>query len=203
VASHDVEDARQSRHFGGMATPEAPALACRGSDMGRSGTAAPCGALRERWRPACVLTLCASLLAASTGCTAIGAGVGSAFPKYEAVYPASPEWLALRPGTEIAVDLVHAARVRQCAHTESGGLECTRPAASHRLTGRFLGTDPEHLWLRVDEGPLAVDLAEVERVSQVDGSYQVAGAVIGLVVDVAVLAAIVAAFPAIPAGAPH
>ena len=111
------------------------------------------------------------------GCTVIGLGIGAAVPDYERVPPSRVQ--GLQPGTELRLTR---RGPRERSPTTSGTLESVDPQAivlenhDHRRAGKM----PLH---------------DVGRVQRRADSYALEGMLIGLILDLVVVAVVVATEP--------
>jgi hypothetical protein len=110
--------------------------------------------------------LAAFALFVCSGCTIIGAGVGSTIPKYEP--------LPLGDATEPA-SLGERVRIVRA----SGGPE---------VSGSYDGVYDEKLWVRTADGSTSVDVRDVKEVRVVADNHWLEGLFIGLAVDIAAVA---------------
>jgi hypothetical protein len=108
------------------------------------------------------------------GCSLIGAGIGSAVPRYEA-----RSWRELHVDDEVRVDLLR---------PPNAGDVLPRGSGDH-VDGRYAGTHDGMLRLTVDglAEPREIPLTEIGAVRIRDGSHWAAGLIAGGVVDATVL----------------
>jgi hypothetical protein len=103
-----------------------------------------------------------------TGCAVIGAGIGSTIPKYE---PLSREPVTNRASVGQELRIVRASDGRE-------------------ISGRYEGAYDDKLWVRTPEKSSSVDVGDVKSAKVVADNHWLEGFLIGLGVDVAVLAVV-------------
>lgn len=145
-----------------------------GALEGRHATAAgSTQALHGLRARALLLSALALTTPATGGCTLIGLGLGSATPKYETV---SPPYASLEPGAEVRVE----------PKTAEG-----RERAGNRehLYGTYAGARDGVFEIDTKTGTWSFRQGDVAAVSKREGSYWLAGLLVGAGIDVTLIIA--------------
>lgn len=138
----------------------------------------------QRWlRQGGLALLLAGLLQATSGCTVVGAMVGATYPKYETV--PDERVREIPPGTEVEVDAAEVTRMRDnVARTST-------PAGP--LRGDLIDNRGRYIVLRTGSDTTTfVDRRYALDVKVHKGSYAGTGALVGVFIDLAVLATLAA-----------
>lgn len=101
------------------------------------------------------------------GCTLLGGAVGSSVPAYQPLGAGTAATAQIRPGDRI---------------------EVARVGDPWRLEGIYDGVEDDALRLFTDEGRVSIDLKDISSVSVTHGSEWFTGMLVGLGVDLAILA---------------
>jgi len=130
-------------------------------------------------------------IAGTSGCTLIGAGIGSAVPAYETAPPPSP-WASLARGTDVRVVLARSAPLWACRLARPD--KCCWLEPTRSVSGKYESTRDGRVWIvRPPDFPgpdavvVGIDPSSIESFDVRDGSQRGTGAVVGAVVDLVVL----------------
>jgi hypothetical protein len=118
-----------------------------------------------------MLVGCAAL--ALEGCTAVGAGVGSVFPKYDRVYP--PYGATLKEGTPVRL---------------------TTEAEPEPVDGNYVGAHDGRLTLQTEGRDRTYPEGDISELRRRSGSHWLEGLLFGAVADVTIAVIVVLAVSA-------